>query len=214
MDLKNAEWIFFDMGFTLVDEGDEHRRRARIAIDEVASNGGEKITPEEFEKMAYEIGASGKAPFSRVCRRIGAHFVPYTGELEKPYPCAGAVLDRLATKYKLGVIANQLPGAAERLARFGLDRHLSVIVSSAEFGAEKPDPSIFLAALEKAGCKPERAVMVGDRPDNDIKPARALSMMTVRVRQGQFRMYSPEGAEFEPDADIADISELPELFGV
>ena len=42
MDLKNAEWIFFDMGFTLVDEGDEHRRRARIAIDEVASNGGEE----------------------------------------------------------------------------------------------------------------------------------------------------------------------------
>ena len=124
------------------------------------------------------------------------------------------MLDRLATKYRLGVIANQLPGAAERLARFGLDRHLSVIVSSAEFGAEKPDPSIFLAALEKAGCKPERAVMVGDRPDNDIKPARALGMMTVRVRQGQFRMYSPEGAEFEPDADIADISGLPELFGV
>jgi len=56
--------------------------------------------------------------------------------------------------------------------------------------------------------------MVGDRPDNDIKPARALGMMTVRVRQGQFRMYSPEGAEFEPDADIADISGLPELFGV
>lgn len=214
MDLKNAEWIFFDMGFTLVDESDEHRRRARIAIDEAAANGGKRISPEEFEKMAYEIGGTGKAPFSRVCKIIGAKPVVYTGELEKPYPDAAAVLEKLSGKYRLGIIANQLPGADKRLERFGLSAHISLVVSSAEFGAEKPDPSIFLAALGAAGCVPERAVMVGDRPDNDIKPARALGMMTVRVRQGQFRLFSPDGEEYLPDADIGSIAELPALFGV
>ena len=153
MDLKNAEWIFFDMGFTLVDEGDEHRRRARIAIDEVASNGGEKITPEEFEKMAYEIGARGKAPFSRVCRRIGAHFVPYTGELEKPYPCAGAVLDRLATKYKLGVIANQLPGAAERLPSV-LTAILPSLYQARNSERKSPIRQYFLRLLKRRDASP------------------------------------------------------------
>lgn len=214
MELTNAEWIFFDMGFTLVDESDEHRRRARIAIDEAVKKGGKRISVDEFEAMACEIGGTGKAPFSRVCKKIGTCTVPYTGELEKPYPAAADVLERLSHKYRLGVIANQLPGAAERLERFGLGSHISLIVSSAEFGAEKPDPSIFIAALSAAECEPGRTVMVGDRPDNDIKPARALGMMTVRVRSGQFRYFEPAGEEYAPDAVIDDIAELPELFGV
>ena len=154
MDLRNAEWIFFDMGFTLVDESDEHRRRAAVAIAEAAEHGGKEIGVDEFEELTYRLGAEGRPPFSRACRRIGAKYVPYTGECEKPYPDAAETLDRLSAKYRLGVIANQLPGAAERLHRFGLDSYISLVISSADVGIEKPDPAIFLLALEKAGCEP------------------------------------------------------------
>ena len=214
MDLRNAEWIFFDMGFTLVDESDEHRRRAAVAIAEAAELGGKEIGVDEFEELTYRLGAEGRPPFSRACRRIGAKYVPYTGECEKPYPDAAETLDRLSAKYRLGVIANQLPGAAERLHRFGLDSYISLVISSADVGIEKPDPAIFLLALEKAGCEPQRAVMVGDRPDNDIKPARALGMMTVRVRTGQFCRFSPVDADMQPDAEVRTLSELAPLFGV
>ena len=59
MNLRNAEWIFFDMGYTLVDETGEQRRRARIAIDESVRNGSERISIEEFERLALEFGRKG-----------------------------------------------------------------------------------------------------------------------------------------------------------
>ena len=214
MNLRNADWIFFDLGYTLVDETGEQRRRARIAIDESVRNGSERISIEEFERLALEFGRKGGSPFSDVCKKIGASYVKYSDEGESAYPDAAEVLSKLSSKYKLGVIANQLPGAADRLRRFGLSDHISLVFSSAEFGVGKPDKAIFLAALSAAGCAPERAVMVGDRPDNDVRPARALGMMTVRIRQGQFIYFSPDDPSTHPDAEVTSLSELLPLFGL
>lgn len=38
----------------------------------------------------------------------------------------------------------------------------------------KPDPKLFTIACAQAGCAPEDAVMIGDRLDNDIAPAKAI----------------------------------------
>lgn len=35
-----------------------------------------------------------------------------------------------------------------------------------------------------AKCKPENAVMIGDRIDNDIVPAKQLGMKTIWIKQG------------------------------
>ncbi len=214
MDLKNIKWIFFDMGFTLIDESDEHRRRAALAIDMAVRRGNKRISVEEFEALMYKLGADGTPPFRRACHMIGADYIPYTGECESVYPEADHVLNVLSKKYKLGIIANQLPGAAERLHRFGLDKYLSIIISSAEFGAEKPDTSLFYEALRLAGCDAHNAVMVGDRPDNDIVPARAVGMRTIRIKQGQFGNYSPSEPALCADFEIASLDMLPGLFEI
>lgn len=36
----------------------------------------------------------------------------------------------------------------------------------------------------RSGCWPENAVMVGDRIDNDIVPAKKMGMHTIWVKQG------------------------------
>lgn len=214
MDLKNVEWIFFDMGFTLIDESAEHRRRAALAIEMAVRLGHERISTEEFEALTYKLGSDGKPPFRRACKMIGADYIPYTGECETVYPNAVRVLKLLSKKYKLGIIANQLPGARERLRRFELEEYLSVIVSSSEFGAEKPDTSLFYEALRLAGCDAHNAVMVGDRPDNDIVPARAVGMRTIRIKQGQFGNYSPSEPALCADFEIASLDMLPGLFEI
>lgn len=43
-------------------------------------------------------------------------------------------------------------------------------------------------ALERSNCKPNNAVMIGDRIDNDIIPAKLLGMHTIWIKQG-FRQY-------------------------
>src|SRR5207248_2333166 len=106
----------------------------------------------------------------------------YRHDLERPYPGVVDAVRQLAKRYRLGVIANQYLGTAERLARHGMDGCFSGCCSSQELRVSKPDPRIFQIALQEFGCAAGDAVMIGDRCDNDVRPAKGLGLMTVRVR--------------------------------
>ena len=71
---------------------------------------------------------------------------------------------------------------------------------------------IFRIALERADCMPEEAVMVGDRIDNDIIPAKKLGMKTVWIKQGFGKYYKPNSAEDKPDQTINTLNEVTDLF--
>ena len=117
----------------------------------------------------------------------------------------------LHEKYRIGIIANQIPGTADRMKAYGLFPMLDLIVASAEEGVEKPDLRIFRAALERANCRPENAVMIGDRIDNDIVPAKKAGMMTIWIRQGFGGMAENLTAEETPDYCVRNLQELVEL---
>ena len=88
----------------------------------------------------------------------------------------------------LGILANQPAGCRERLHLWGIEQYFDLILASAEEGLSKPDPAFFMLALQRAGCLPHQAVMVGDRLDNDILPAKKIGFKTVWVKQG-FAQY-------------------------
>ena len=56
----------------------------------------------------------------------------------------------------------------EQLDRTGLTPLLDGALSSAEVGAPKPDPEIFVRALALAGARPEEAWHVGDDVEADV----------------------------------------------
>ena len=62
------------------------------------------------------------------------------------------------------------------LRRCGLDGLLDGVVASATAGASKPDPAIFAAALELAGCAAGEALHVGDTPAEDVAGAVAAGI--------------------------------------
>ena len=62
------------------------------------------------------------------------------------------------------------------LDRCGLAELLDGTVSSAAAGARKPDPAIFAAALELAGCDAGEAVHVGDTREEDVAGAEAAGI--------------------------------------
>ena len=72
----------------------------------------------------------------------------------------------------------------------GLRGPLDGVITSAAAGARKPDPAIFRAALELAGCEPAEALHVGDSPEEDIEGARAAGIPALHVDRdggGQIR---------------------------
>jgi putative hydrolase of the HAD superfamily len=67
----------------------------------------------------------------------------------------------------------------EKLRVCRLEGMFGTVMVSEAFGARKPDPSIFKAALRALGARPEDTVFVGDSWNVDIAPARALGMRAV-----------------------------------
>ena len=53
-------------------------------------------------------------------------------------------------------------GLEEQLAKVGIDHHFDFVITSAEVGAPKPDPTIFEEALRRLGVPSSRALHVGD----------------------------------------------------
>ena len=216
MDHSKIKWIFFDMGHTLLDEDEVHISRLEELTEDIRALGKECPSIEEMLDEMVEFGTLGKkSPFFSLAKKYGiTKYYPYLPALEVPFPETEEALRLLSGKYKLGIIANQRGGSAHRLQGHGLMKYIDFVYSSEEMGRTKPAPDLFLSALDAVGCKAEEACMVGDRIDNDIRPAKKLGMMTVRLRQGFYRNRAPE-CEFDiPDADIDGIGDLPSVFGI
>jgi len=92
-------------------------------------------------------------------------FAPaFVGALEfRVLPGAAAALAHLrAAGLTLACVGNWDISLADHLAGAGLSHLFATVVSSAEAGAQKPDPRPFQLALRRIGIAPERALHVGD----------------------------------------------------
>jgi HAD superfamily hydrolase (TIGR01549 family) len=218
--LTGIHWVFFDLGNTLIDESKAIQDRIRQLVLALAER-GIQTTPEMVEK-AFHRASAELAPrvVTRVIEQLAERpadrafvwqRIRYRKELEEPYPEARALLAALAPRYHIGVIANQSPGTEARLRRYGLAPFVSLCLSSSEAGLAKPDPEFFWLALRQARCEPARAVMIGDRLDNDIRPAKLLGCRTIRVLQGFARAQVPRDADEEPDLTVHSLNEIAAL---
>ncbi len=213
-----VRWLFFDVGQTLLDETPawiEQFGRLSTRLSELHR----LVTTEQIRRY-YMVCCAAFAP--RQWLSIVQHFAPsaddvphllalgdsWRHDLEVPFPDAKPTLAELAKHYRLGIIANQSLGTRERMEKHGLLPYLSLVIGSAEAGVAKPDPRIFEEALHAAACKPGEAAMIGDRLDNDIRPANLLGMMTIHVRQGGSGAQRPRDASEIPTASVETLREV------
>lgn len=203
----NAKWIFFDIGSTLIDESECYKLRYKEAV------AGTTISSSDFEEKVIEFSKQNRKGDHEAVKYFGIKLPPWHKEAERPYADTESVLKQFVGKgYRLGVIANQSPGTKKRLAGWGLLKYLDIVLASAEEGISKPDLEIFHRALAAAKCLPENAVMVGDRLDNDIAPAKQIGMKTVWVKQGLCGLASPVHEYEQADYEVENLSELLALF--
>lgn len=207
--MQGVKWIFFDVGSTLVDETEAYNHRIREAI------AGTDITFEQFQEKRRGFAKQNLKSDLEALKFFALSKPAWHREDEVPYPEAEGILKYLKDLgYKIGVIANQSPGTAERLEQWKLLQYIDVVAASAELGMAKPDPAMFHKAMELAGCVPSEAVMIGDRLDNDIVPAKKLSMRTVWIKQG-FNAYQDITLiepGYYPDATIENLMEQKNYF--
>ena len=203
--MNKIKWIFFDIGSTLVDESAVYENR----IEEITQSNN--IDKNEFVAKVIERAQTSPKPIVSAAEDYGVKVPAWRHDLEVLYPDTKEVLQRLSQKYKIGIIANQDFGTEQRLTDFNVYQYINLVIASAEEGVAKPDLRIFQIALDRANCKPEEAVMVGDRIDNDIIPANKIGMTTVWIKHGFGGYAELKEIEEHPDYTINNLNDLLNL---
>jgi putative hydrolase of the HAD superfamily len=80
---------------------------------------------------------------------------------------------------RLGIVSNSDGRVEQALAEAGLREYFDVVIDSSLAGIEKPDPAIFLAALDALGVAADEALYVGDLYEVDVVGARAAGIEAV-----------------------------------
>jgi HAD superfamily hydrolase (TIGR01509 family) len=212
--------VLFDIGYCLMDETARLRhalawlRDALVASGHAGSAAGLDAAyraacrapdPGEPSLLVQMLRSLGVPDDTAAALRRG---LPWDAVPLDPYPETVAVLRRLrAAGFRIGVLANQPASARADLDRAGITALCDEVWLSAAVGLAKPDPAFFMMALEAWALTPARVAYVGDRPDNDVAPAKALGLTTVRLRRGPHAGQPPRTEAERADAEAADLGE-------
>ncbi|CAB50615.1 TIGR02253 family HAD-type hydrolase [Pyrococcus abyssi] len=114
-------------------------------------------------------------------------------------------LEILREKYRLAIVTSGPRYQILKLKVSGLLDYFDAVITRDDVKAIKPNPKIFIAALERLKVEPNKAVMVGDSLEQDVLGAKALGIKTVWINQKGDNGYNL------PDFEISSISELLEV---
>src|ERR1035437_8450782 len=99
---------------------------------------------------------------------------PYKTNL---FPDTHEVLTYLKEKYVLHIITNGFVETQfKKMNSSQLTNYFSEIIISEQTGFKKPDPDIFIHAIEKANTNADESLMIGDNLDVDIAGARSANI--------------------------------------
>ena len=151
----------------------------------------------------------------QIIRQALAAMYAVTQAYWKTEPDAHSTLNILRENgYRLGLISNASDDADVQslIDQAGLRGYFEIILTSAAQGIRKPNPKIFFTALERLGSLPERSVMVGDTLGADILGAQNSGMRGIWItRRADTPANRAHADTIHPDAQIANLSELPPL---
>ena len=161
--------------------GLEGVRVDQMMVEEASEQAVAAFAPDLQRHMIETLCGGEPATVARVGRRVAA----MTGNLDvfQLRPGIDDLLKRLAAR---GLLLGALGCPEERLARAGIGH-------------------LFTAQLD---LPPSACILVGDRLDRDIAPAKAAGMATVQFRSGRYRRQRPRSVAETPDAVVTDVPEL------
>jgi FMN phosphatase YigB (HAD superfamily) len=161
--------------------GLEGIRVDQAMVEQASEQAVAAFAPDVTRHMIETLCGNEPGTVARVVRRVEA----MTGALDafQLRPGIEDLLDRLQKRgLPLGVVDPRW----ERLERAGVAR----------FFARDVD------------VPPAECILVGDRLDANIAPAKARGMATIQFRSGRWRRQRPRAAAETPDAVVSDVAEL------
>ncbi|HEY7202911.1 MAG TPA: HAD family hydrolase [Methylomirabilota bacterium] len=124
-------------------------------------------------RLVSGIAAALAVRDGRVIARVADRFL---ADAHRHLERNRALLERLRSRYRLGIVSNFYGNLETVCHNVSVRPLLEIVVDSERVGISKPDPRIFMKALDGLGVEPADAVFVGDSAARDMAGARALGM--------------------------------------
>lgn len=194
--------VLLDIDGTLLDSNMAHARAWVDVLQEfgyepplvqaawrLIGMGGDKVLPEltGIEK----VSPAGKKITARRREIFLKRYLPTL----QPTPGARAFCQRLRDSGIKIVIATSASTEEidQLLERSGVSDLIQEETSSGDVDASKPDPDIFVAALDKAGYPGDQSVVIGDTP-YDVQAAGKAGLRIIAFRSGGWKDEDLRGA--------------------
>jgi putative hydrolase of the HAD superfamily len=182
-------------------------RMIEIRNEVAAELRGETVNLEEVRLRAFQrtlatIGDDDDA----LSAELNAMYRDARFEHTELYPDVLPALDAIGSRLRVGLLSNG-NGYPDRC---GLAGRFHFVLFSQEVGVEKPDPRMFLAACQEAGCKPEELLHVGDSLTCDVAGANGVGAISVWLN----RDNAENDGTISPDYEITSLDSLLDLLGI
>ncbi|GAB2644582.1 HAD family hydrolase [Kribbella swartbergensis] len=216
--------LLLDLFSTLVPGGEAERAVVNLAMADVLGVDSAAFT-REFAATRYGrfTGVFGDLPNTLrvIARRTGAD--PTDEQVHEatilrrtltrrllnacPPGTLSALAELRSAGWRIGLVSNITAETQLQWHQSPLPPYFDTTAFSAEVGAAKPEPEIYLTACNGLGVAPTACVYVGDGNDNELPAAAALGMHAIRTT---------EHSDSDPawrGPTVASFTELPGLIG-
>lgn len=189
--LNNKKVIFFDIGYTLDYPNSGYWFLTKLFFEYVNNrNSLENILKAQEECMyildnnhkmntfeqehdafySFYSALNIKANLNLSEKQIENLILDHAFNMDNfvPYDNAKLVVEKLSSKYVLGVISDNWPSGIVQLYSMGIKKYFKTITFSNDLGVFKPNELLFLDALNKMNCKAEDAIFIDDLNENLI----------------------------------------------
>ncbi|MCA2212347.1 HAD family hydrolase [Jidongwangia harbinensis] len=190
--------VVFDVGECLVNEAREYGTWADwlgVPRHTFSAVFGAVIARGQDYRQTFQVFRPGFDLTEEREKRTTAGRPEWFGE-EDLYPDVRPALTALhEAGLWVGIAGNQTVRAGTLLR--ALDLPSDMIATSDDWGVAKPDPGFFDAVAKETPYRPDETLYVGDRLDNDIRPAATAGFRTALILRGPWATIQQD----DPEAD-------------
>ena len=214
--------VFLDAGGVILDESEQERTLSVLAA-EFLSGIVEGYSPEAYW---HDVEEASRVYAPRIYQYVfykylkhephsfdtiyGAFLAAFE-ERRPPLRLTDGLAEEvrsLSSGFDLGILGQYGHEVVELLERHSLADCFTYTYTQDDFGVTKPDPRYYEQVADACGVRPEECVMVGDRLDKDVVPARQVGMKSIRIRVGILKDQEARVPFEVPDLELPGIKGL------
>jgi FMN phosphatase YigB (HAD superfamily) len=214
--------VLLDAGGVILDESEHEEMRARIAVEILSTLIPEYSVSDYYASVEEAVKCFCPSVYQYVFwkavkrdpilfERLYGTFSEEWQQRRSPLKLSAGFeneLRELCKDFQIGIAGQYGHELLELLELRSLLECFTHRMTQEDLSATKPDLRYYQEIIKASGADPQQCVMVGDRIDKDVIPAKLMRMRTILIRVGLHRNQQPRIPFEMPDLELGGVSGL------